>query len=567
MENNSNKTNDNYNQLNLVPLKSLHDKNKELLIKLLKEQLDTKLCRLEKKQKNYDTIMKLTKKEVKNITEWSINANKQIKEKIKKDKEKQIFQLKRSKSKKKEIITIFGKTSRLKAKTPLRSRNTKPFILQNTKTEINKNPKNKSLFNSKTVKTLGNRAKSLSNLVRDKRKLNANNNKNQNNLKLLKSPSVLSIKSNKSNKTNLIKSKKNITKINNKSITPVRKKTPFKKRISPSDKAESIHSKEKENIGTSETIKKNEQSIMDIEELNLNKMESALQKEDLLNNNDPLLVSPITDSDFFHNRRISSTNIVISDFENMHAFNFNLEKNIDDKIYSTISDYLNNDDLIQFKNISKSFHKLFNIYIINKLEKEKLFFVNKKNWFYKNELPPKLSLDDFTLSKGGMKAIKLLNEPSLNHLFNEDSIPNDDRLIIYRIFFQLINHPYKNIPKDKKEEFWKKCQNYFSHENNGKTGEILQKIVDEKMINIEGDNLFKIYKMTENNLNKIYPNYYSKICGTTGLFTFLIKDILDFVGISNDQKVQNKAYWSYVKIIESIDNKIHYLKKLGNNKI
>ena len=576
MENDLDKNkNENIIQLNPVQLNSIYDKNKELLINLLKEKLDTKLCKLEKKHKNYDTIIKLTKKEVKNITDWSINASKQIKEKIKKDKEKHMLQSKQSKSRGKNATSLLSKSYYLKAKTPLRSKTTKSFITQNNKTEISRNTKTKSLFGSKTAKTLGIRAKSYTSLFKDKRKPNQNNNKNQNNLLLVGSnhlncPSIISNKSNNKNK-----SKKSLIKINNKTITPVRKKTPYKRRNSHSDKTESVFSKDKENVVSSYTIKKNDQNNKTVEVLNMNKMESALQKDEgLFNNNDPLLISPITDSDFYPNGRLSLTSLTktmnseIKELHTTHVFTFNnMEKNIDDKIYAIISDFLSIDDLIRFKNTSKCFNKLFKTYIINNLQKDKIYFTNKKNRFDKNNIPPKLSFSDFTISKGGLKAIKLLNEPSLNHVFKDESKPVDDRLIIYRIFFQLINHPYKFIQKDRKEEFWKKCQNYFSQEINGKTGDLLQKILDEKLINIEGDNLYKIYKLAENNLHKIYPNHFSTICGTTGLFVFLIKDILDFVGISNDQKIQNKAYWTYVKIIDSIDNKINHINKLRNNKI
>ena len=184
--------------------------------------------------------------------------------------------------------------------------------------------------------------------------------------------------------------------------------------------------------------------------------------------------------------------------------------------------------------------------------------MNEKN------IPENLSFKDFVISKGSTKAIKLLNEQSLNHLFYEDSPADNERLIIYRIFFQLINHPYKYITKDKKEEFWEKCKNYFSNEIKGKTGELLQKALDDKMIDIEGDNLYKLYKLVENDLDKVYPTYYSKICGTTGLFSFFIKDILDFVGISNDEKIYSKAYWTYTKIIGSLENKINHIKCLKN---
>ena len=602
MENDLEQKNKNNDKMNTVPFNSPYDKYKELLMKLLKEKLDTKLCRLEKRHKNHNTILKITTEEIKNITDWSSNAFNQIKEKLKKDKnkdkdkEKQISQTKLIKAKKKESSSLLGKPSFLKTKTPLRGKISKSFLLEETKIDTNRTIKmNKSLTSSKTVKSLGTKSKSFCLPPKDKKKINSNNNNNNNqNIQNIQNndndinmlgnnylgrPSIISSKTNKSNKTiatsKTPKNKKILTKTSKKSITPLRKKTPFRKKNNNngSEKTESVNSishtynnKNKQNSNKQlEIIKKTEENKA-LEEINMNKMESALQKDDdLLNDNDPLLIAPITDSDF-HGKIINSEVTALEKIDKTcgSTFNFNMEKNIDDKLYYTISDYLSINDLIQFKNISKKFYKLFNVYIINKLQKDKEFFIEKKNSFKKDELPPKMDFKDFNLSKGSIKAIKLLNEPSLNQIFKEESSLNDDRLVIYRIFFQLIKHPYQYIPKERKKEFWQKCQKYFSNEINGKTGELLQKILDDKMINIEGDNLYKIYKLAENNLNKIYPNYFSKLCGATGLLVFFIKDILDFVGISNDIKIQNKAYWSYEKIIESLDNKMNHIKKLEN---
>ena len=106
-----------------------------------------------------------------------------------------------------------------------------------------------------------------------------------------------------------------------------------------------------------------------------------------------------------------------------------------------------------------------------------------------------------------------------------------------------------------------KCIYYFSRETTkGKVGELLLKILNEKKINLEGNNLYKIYKLVYKDLDKIYPNYFSKICGPTGLFTIFIKDILDFIGISNNIDIQINAYWTYTDIIENLKNKINYLQ-------
>ena len=526
--------------------------------------------------------MKLTKGTIDEITEWANIANKQINEKLKKDKEKSSTQLKQTKLKPKNSVPMSSKTY-TKTKTPLRMKMSKTFLIQeDSKKDLNRTSKSNKSFTNKNVssKALGNRTKSFSFLNKEKKKNKQNNlNIYGNGNEYLRRPSIISNKSSKSNKTSMTsktpKSKKSIIKVSKNGITPVRRKTPFKKRNVIATENTEIHSmnniknlstsQSKENyIKSSEIINSNiDMHQKAMEELNMNNLESAIQKDDLLNNDDPLLVAPLTDLDF-PNFKLSNSNTLKSTISELETFNYNYEKNFDDKLYKKISDYLSLIDLIQFKNISKNFNKLFFVYISNKLKEDKIFFINKKKKLDENNIPENLSFKDFVISKGSTKAIKLLNEPSLNHLFYEDTPADNGRIIIYRIFFQLINHPYKYIPKDKKEEFWKKCKNYFSNEIKGKTGELLQKTLDDKMIDIEGDNLYKLYKLVENDLDKVYPTYYSKICGTTGLFCFFIKDILDFVGISNDEKINSKAYWTYTKIIDSLENKINHIKSLKN---
>jgi len=559
---------------------SKYNNSKELLIKLLKEKLDSRIIKLEKRHKTHISIMKLTTGTIDEITEWANNANKQIKEKLKKDKEKSSTQLKQTKLKPKNSVPMSSKTY-TKTKTPLRMKMSKTFLIQeDSKKDLNRTSKSNKSYINKNVssKTLGNRTKSFSFLNKEKKKNKQNNlNIYGNGNEYLRRPSIISNKSSKSNKTSMTsktpKSKKSIIKVSKNGITPVRRKTPFKKRNVIATENTEIHSmnniknlstsQSKENyIKSSEIINSNiDMHQKAMEELNMNNLESAIQKDDLLNNDDPLLVAPLTDLDF-PNFKLSNSNTLKSTISELETINY--EKNFDEKLYKKISDYLSLIDLIQFKNISKNFNKLFFVYISNKLKEDKIFFINKKKKLDENNIPENLSFKDFVISKGSTKAIKLLNEPSLNHLFYEDTPADNGRIIIYRIFFQLINHPYKYIPKDKKEEFWKKCKNYFSNEIKGKTGELLQKTLDDKMIDIEGDNLYKLYKLVENDLDKVYPTYYSKICGTTGLFCFFIKDILDFVGISNDEKINSKAYWTYTKIIDSLENKINHIKSLKN---
>ena len=68
------------------------------------------------------------------------------------------------------------------------------------------------------------------------------------------------------------------------------------------------------------------------------------------------------------------------------------------------------------------------------------------------------------------------------------------------------------------------------------------------------------------------PNYFSKICGTTGLLVFGIKDALEYCGvIKNDKKTQpsrildNLLY--YKNSIDTIASFIDYLSGIKTYKI
>ena len=124
----------------------------------------------------------------------------------------------------------------------------------------------------------------------------------------------------------------------------------------------------------------------------------------------------------------------------------------------------------------------------------------------------------------------------------------------------MINHPFALTAKNNIDKFWEQCKYYFSNEQNGKTGDILISMINKNKIDINGNNLYQIYNLVKENPNKILPNYFSKICGTTGLFVFIIKDILDFLGISPKIKNKENAFWTYSDIIDSINEKINYLK-------
>ena len=74
--------------------------------------------------------------------------------------------------------------------------------------------------------------------------------------------------------------------------------------------------------------------------------------------------------------------------------------------------------------------------------------------------------------------------------------------------------------------------------------------------------MYLIIHIIGDNLTKIFPGYFSTICGTTGLFAFVIKDVLDYFGLSTDKEIQKKSYWTYKKMIIVIEDKIQRIKNL-----
>ena len=72
--------------------------------------------------------------------------------------------------------------------------------------------------------------------------------------------------------------------------------------------------------------------------------------------------------------------------------------------------------------------------------------------------------------------------------------------------------------------------------------------------------MIKSYKDT------IYPSYYSKICGTTGLIVFILKDALEYCGVLVNEKRTpiKRIYENLIKEKEKI-NKLNDMLKNAQN--
>ena len=622
--------------LNKDAQKTLEDKSnslkkvKDILNKLFKESFEQKLSLLESKANKHSYIIKTTLETTKSITNLSIKMNKQIQEKIKKDKEKKSklrtnrygIGSRKGQSPNKSAISN-TRSNFYRAKTPSHinkpgTRTNKTPNIYGLKKELMKSKSNMTLVkNSKSTIPIDNKNSRRYNVRRKsmgkktKSSINFNNNSNLDDLHTM---SVSSIKTNKTNTTTLNtlnnsrinnnaynKNKKRNTEINlkqnleklkdvkrrksglnnfnlseknlihiNKKNTFMsvngmhnddkknkRKKTPFNKKINNNN---NDNESMKMNVSSISYSRRNDKSEDEIDDI-LN-FESNLQKEELINNNDPLLILPLKDLDFVPKgllKKSSMRDSIISN-SNTKMSSFDIYQNIEKIKFKNIFDYLTLDELLPIKNISKEFHQMVICYFMEYLEKEKSDILIIKNSLNITEIPTREGIESMELSKGSKKATQLLNESLLNHLFKDEKIPVNDIILVYRIYFQMINHPFAKIAKTDMAEFWEKCKYYFTNELNGKTGDILTNMINKKKIEVNGNNLYQIYNLVKGNFNKIVPNYFSSICGTTGLFVFIIKDVLEFLGFSQKIKKKENAYWTYMDIIDAINEKINLLK-------
>lgn len=111
----------------------------------------------------------------------------------------------------------------------------------------------------------------------------------------------------------------------------------------------------------------------------------------------------------------------------------------------------------------------------------------------------------------------------------------------------------KLINDDK--EFWREISNYFITEAKNKLGDFILNLSEDFVFDEE--NVFKMRKMVNRFKMKINALYFSKICGTTGLIIFILKDALEYCGILiNERKTPIK------RIYENLIREKEIIKKL-----
>ena len=228
-------------------------------------------------------------------------------------------------------------------------------------------------------------------------------------------------------------------------------------------------------------------------------------------------------------------------------------------IIKIISSYLDNEAKFNFFSCNKKLIRQLSFYVEdiyeNILKVNEISYnstiddkINElKNKYNSKQLEPPLF--SFGLSRGTEQGIDFLNEDSYNDIFMKKELkpPLNEIIIVYRIFFQLMDkNNFTSIKDD--NLFWNKICNYILENNNGKTGDFFKDCVDH--FDFSGKNILKIRNIAFGNEYKLKPVYFSNICKTTMFVVHVVKDSLEYCSVIKNGKKNipglNMKYLDYL---------------------
>ena len=252
---------------------------------------------------------------------------------------------------------------------------------------------------------------------------------------------------------------------------------------------------------------------------------------------------------------------------------FNFDNFIQEKIIKTFIQFLDTETRYNFLSCNKKLIK----YIQDKLS-DSLMTLEIKNNISEastvqdqiNSLKLKYQSDQFNidppkfaLSRGTVKAIELLNNEDYSRIFHDKELipPLDNIIYVYKIFFQFLkDNDLKNIKDEKK--FWIKASDYILNQSNGKIGDFFRDSVENFDFSVK--NIYEAKKIIYGKEDQLKPANFTKICATTGLIIFLIKDTLEFCGVILSKKKNVPTLClQYLEYVGNLQEKLrNYIDKI-----
>ena len=327
----------------------------------------------------------------------------------------------------------------------------------------------------------------------------------------------------------------------------------------------------------------NIQDLLEIEEKNDQNFEYFHIKDDIEKEKDIPIIEPeekiIEEKENKENKDITKTDELKKENNPKILYrNISILELIHDvpKFSPILFEFLSLYDCLEFTSISKKI-KRQRIYIFNLQKKIILNNIGIKDEsnLDKNikEYEEKYSKDElnepyieFHLSRGAARAVQLLNNNTYSKIFRRPVLDSNlsQIYIAYKILLVFLGEI--NIAKISENKiFWVKCTEYLnSNSENGKIGDYIMNKFEK--YNCDCKTIYYIEKLLEGKKDNISPSNFSKICGSTGLLIFLIKELLEYCGvIISPKKTQLSRIYQNLLFFKNIVDKLSEFNKILEN--
>lgn len=264
-----------------------------------------------------------------------------------------------------------------------------------------------------------------------------------------------------------------------------------------------------------------------------------------------------------------SQHLIFNKNNNNYTMAERLENSID-----YFAKYLTKEELLKLGLMNKECFKMIMHYLISKTEdaiddiKEALTLLKNNNpdIIDKKDENNNFNIKPFECNIHSSRAISLLNSVAIDNLFHTDDLNNKYIILVFDLFFIALGYKkqilsFRNDKKSKwnfyKLYFEKNCNKFFGNSIENK---IKGKIFDNNIINT-------LYEFSHDYINIITPSYFQKINNDVALFVFIVKNILEHVGITkdiNNKKNVTKLYLLYNARIDMNSNILQKLNKISS---
>ena len=172
----------------------------------------------------------------------------------------------------------------------------------------------------------------------------------------------------------------------------------------------------------------------------------------------------------------------------------------------------------------------------------------------------------FEFNANSSRAISLLNTVSMNNFtkIKNEYLNNKEIIIIFDILF-IAQGKLEIITMDNNEKKWEYIFNYFKdYISNQSMGSFIEKNLNKKIF--DNNIINSLYKYANKYLNIISPNHFQKINKDIAILIFILKDLLEHLGMMTDQVNPEKEI---ILINSRLQSNKETLEKLNemNNKI